>query len=242
MTNAEQAIFPAGRLFSTPQLASQLGMHRSYLNRLKLTKPDFPQPVSRKGKTDLWLDESADAIRAWLNANILPHYCGPPIERIFKRLVWSDENKFDGPGIPIARCLEWTGFRNPSGHATIVIGPGRRMGVHRFVYIYCYGDYPYRDAQGRRQDLDHLCRNPPCCNPYHLELVTMQENLARASKGPHALKRLGLCKRGHELSGDNVYTTRGNGIGCRICRDERRRILRAMRSEGPSTQANDDGR
>lgn len=28
-------------------------------------------------------------------------------------------------------------------------------------------------------DLDHLCRNPPCCNPEHLEPVTQAENLRR---------------------------------------------------------------
>lgn len=39
--------------------------------------------------------------------------------------------------------------------------------------------------------LDHLCRNPACCNPSHLEPVTPKENTRRGNAGKHwAEKRL----------------------------------------------------
>lgn len=53
----------------------------------------------------------------------------------------------------------WTGERNVRGH--------------KFSYEAFVGPVP--DGL----TLDHLCRNPLCVNPAHLEAVTNEENIAR---------------------------------------------------------------
>jgi hypothetical protein len=39
-------------------------------------------------------------------------------------------------------------------------------------------------------ELDHLCENPPCCNPAHLEPVTHAENNRRAAQARQRRKAL----------------------------------------------------
>ena len=89
----------------------------------------------------------------------------------------------------------------------------------------------YRMAQGRIPDgliLDHLCRNPICCNPKHLEAVTQRENTLRGV-GRSALNAVKThCNNGHEF--DYFYKTRsGTGRGCTICRRESQRRFKARR-------------
>ena len=74
-------------------------------------------------------------------------------------------------------CWEWTGARDRHGYGRAGHGL-RREGtglVHRMVYQQVNGP--------TEQELDHLCRNPPCANPAHLEPVTHRENIRRGD-GP----------------------------------------------------------
>lgn len=72
--------------------------------------------------------------------------------------------------------------------------------------------------------LDHLCRNPSCCNPSHLEPVTNQENQMRGLS-PWAINaRKTHCKRGHEFTEANTFVQRTRseygGRGCVTCREQ----------------------
>lgn len=101
------------------------------------------------------------------------------------------------------------------------------MGVtwltHRFAYVVFVGDIP-ADMQ-----LDHLCRQRACCNPEHLDPVTCRENLLRGDTITAREASQTHCKRGHALSGDNLYVRpdRPNSRGCRTCRTESTARLRA---------------
>lgn len=64
---------------------------------------------------------------------------------------------------------------------------------------------------------DHLCRRRWCVNPDHLEVVTVRVNTLRG-RGPSARNaRKVRCKRGHQLSGDNVYLKPGKYGPLRVC-------------------------
>lgn len=55
------------------------------------------------------------------------------------------------------------------------VGDKRRLvAAHRWYYEQAYGEIP------AGLQLDHLCRNPRCCRPDHLEPVTLLENVRRS--------------------------------------------------------------
>jgi hypothetical protein len=85
-------------------------------------------------------------------------------------------------------CWEWTG---PKVNGYGVIGAGMRGGktlrVHRVTYTYFVDEVP------AGLDLDHLCRNRSCCNPWHLEPVTRSVNLLRGVRKT----RQETCRNGH---------------------------------------------
>jgi hypothetical protein len=108
-------------------------------------------------------------------------------------------------------CWLWQGATNAHGYGNIGVERRTRL-THRVVYSLLVGD--------PGPVLDHLCREPACCNPDHLEPVTQLENIVR---GNVASLRL-VCARGHWLLGDNVrWQKRGNGRErrCRTCDDAR---------------------
>lgn len=106
-------------------------------------------------------------------------------------------------------CWEWTGYRNPQGYGRLHIGADGPFLAHRVSYTVHVGPIP--DGL----DLDHLCRNPSCANPAHLEPVTRRENSLRGTSPSVVLHRDGKCKRGHDLE---------PGVECRPCG-----AMRAMR-------------
>jgi hypothetical protein len=100
---------------------------------------------------------------------------------------------------------------------------GRRVYAHRFSFEYHVGAVPDGLV------LDHLCRNTKCVNPYHLEPVTIGENVRR---GGDAITR---CPRGHDYTPENTYVKaprsgRGTSKECRTCNRIRRRARDAHRS------------
>lgn len=76
--------------------------------------------------------------------------------------------KVDAAGV----CWEWIGASHEAGYGRFN-SAGRITPAHRWAYEHLVG--PIGDGL----HLDHLCRNPPCVNPDHLEPVTPKENTMR---------------------------------------------------------------
>lgn len=104
---------------------------------------------------------------------------------------------------PINGCWEWTGTIK-DGYGRFFYGGrklNRRVRVHRMMYAIFMGNV--KD----NIELDHLCKNKGCCNPFHLEPVSHDENMFRTRK-TH-------CIHGHLLS-DKILN-RKNRKGERRC-------------------------
>jgi hypothetical protein len=99
------------------------------------------------------------------------------------------------------------------GYAQARLKDGRVVRVHRWLYQRVSGVVPIT------LDLDHLCRVRHCIRPAHLEPVTRQVNLARGVGN----KPRTHCRRGHAVTGSNVYQRPGSGRReCLTCKVDRR--------------------
>jgi hypothetical protein len=119
-------------------------------------------------------------------------------------------------------CWEWLASTTEHGYGRFGQG-GRGHGwvvAHRWAYEATYGPIPDGLV------LDHLCRNPLCVRPDHVEPVTQLENVQRGA----AANVAGWCRSGrHEWLPANIMLESGRVKRCRPCRDERerRRVRRA---------------
>lgn len=117
-------------------------------------------------------------------------------------------------------CWEWTGARIPEGYGQLFCG-GRVVGAHRIAYEMFAGSI------SAGLELDHLCRNPGCVNPDHLEPVTHAENLRRSDSCSGINSRKTHCVNGHLLSGPNLYVRPDGRRECRTCARASKRRYRA---------------
>ena len=100
-------------------------------------------------------------------------------------------------------CWEWQGAKR-GGYA--VYGDGKRTGTSqtsRIVWMLVYGK-----VLPRSLDVDHLCHNPPCVNPLHLEAVPHKVNIDR--RKPKQPKT--HCPKGHEK-----FVKSDGRRECRVC-------------------------
>jgi hypothetical protein len=132
---------------------------------------------------------------------------------------------------PMSGCWLWTGSIHQFGYGMISMlrtdgtrgssgrRPYRSALAHRVVYEL------YRGKIADGLVLDHLCRNPACVNPDHLEQVTQLVNIRRGDFKTNHFNRLKThCTHGHEFTPENTYI---DGVrswrNCRTCWRERDR-------------------
>lgn len=115
-------------------------------------------------------------------------------------------------------CWNWTAAKGVGGYGRFRSG-GREPIVlpHRWSYEHYVGPIP----DGLQ--IDHLCRNPSCVNPAHLEAVTASENCQRASPD--------CCPHGHPYTDENTSRWADGKKRCRECKREKNRAAYYRRKE-----------
>ena len=108
-------------------------------------------------------------------------------------------------------CWNWVGSVSRDGYGRIRIGSktngsSRLAATHRLIYECFSGKIP------NNREINHLCQNTRCVNPWHLEVVTHKTNMSR---GKHAQKT--HCIHGHEFTEENIYIRSTGGRHCKFC-------------------------
>jgi hypothetical protein len=124
---------------------------------------------------------------------------------------------------PNSGCWLWIGGSNGRGYGRFCLD-GVYQYTHRIAVVASGRDMPAHLV------VDHLCRNPSCCNPAHLDVTTARENLARGIKGALTTH----CPKGHAYAGDNLVIRYNGWRQCRKCKLEcdRRRYAENLASSG----------
>lgn len=98
----------------------------------------------------------------------------------------------------------------------------RSKRAHRISYQRYVGKIP------EGLELDHLCRNPMCVRPDHLEAVTHMENMRRGKSPTTVNRNKTTCPKGHPYD----YFRPGNNYrACTDCKKSRARAYYAKNIE-----------
>lgn len=110
-------------------------------------------------------------------------------------------------------CWKWNACILKSGYGGFNIN--RRCTLaHRFSFEH----FRYKIPDGLQ--IDHLCRNRWCVNPFHLEPVTAKTNILRGVGASARNAKKTHCKQGHPYTPENTYYPKSGGRWCWICRRE----------------------
>lgn len=127
-------------------------------------------------------------------------------------------------------CWLWTGALDNRGYARIHRGmtpAGNPSSAHASHVAW---DLHIGTPRGDLHVL-HRCDTPACVAPHHLFLGNHNDNMAdMAMKGRAGSHLKDFCKRGHEMTGENLYFW-GKSIHrqCRKCNNERARKRNSLR-------------
>ncbi len=139
---------------------------------------------------------------------------------------WSKVNPH-GPLWNGTPCWVWMAFRNRDGYGRfgiIVQGSYTSRFAHRIAYETLVA--PITEGL----EPDHLCRNPACVNPAHLEPVTHHENILRGDAGKYNSDKT-HCYKGHPFDLHNTGH-HGNKRYCKACARLYQREKNRLRPKG----------
>ena len=113
-------------------------------------------------------------------------------------------------------CWNWTARTNPKGYGQVRFGNTTEL-AHRVVYAWLVETLDRPVARSPLIGIlviDHLCNNPRCVNPSHMQLSTSRDNTLRGNGRGARNARQTHCIRAHVLPEPNAQGMRP----CRPCR------------------------
>ena len=125
--------------------------------------------------------------------------------------------------VPFSTCWFWLASTKAQSRYGQFHFRGRGECAHRVAYWHWRGDIPSGLV------IDHLCRQPLCVNPKHLEVVTHRENCLRGDAGLRNLRKT-ECPSGHAYDDENTVRD-GRKRRCRKCLLMQRRAIRSRARE-----------
>ena len=130
---------------------------------------------------------------------------------------WRKVNKTDG-------CWLWTAAKDDNGYGRF--REKGRSGPAKLAHVFAYETLIGPVPEGK--ELDHICRNPSCVNPAHVEPVTHKVNVQRGLSGKvnNPMTAKTHCPQGHPYDERNTYVNRQGKRECRTCHRERTRLRR----------------
>lgn len=126
-------------------------------------------------------------------------------------------NKFTAEGVfyrffqqvmilSINECWNATGYLDKDGYKQFRDELGKRRRMHAWAY-----ETFRKDKIPSGFCIDHLCKNRKCQNPWHMEVVTISENVKRGDSPAMLQAKATHCPRGH------LYTEQRQKNGSRCC-------------------------
>jgi len=94
-------------------------------------------------------------------------------------------------------CWIWQASKLKSGYGVFTDFGRKTVTAHRWSYRHYKGEIPNGLV------IDHICRQPSCVNPNHLQAIPQSQNIERSL---YAKKRRARthCKNGHEYTPTNT--------------------------------------
>lgn len=109
-------------------------------------------------------------------------------------------------------CWEYSGYLDPNGY-----GKFSYLGESVYAHVFSKSLTEKIDC---RKECDHLCRNPSCVRPDHLEQVTHHTNVMRSHIAVATINnKKAKCVNGHKL----LRAARGRKRDCALCNTIRMR-------------------
>jgi len=185
------------------------------------TVDNCTRPVNARGLCDThyrrWWRENPDKIKQ--------RFGGEAVDERFWRQV---------QGGDVRTCWLWTGRPANAGYGKFVDGRKWHQ-AHRYAFECLIAEIP--DGL----ELDHLCRNRACVNPWHMEPVPHYVNTRRAQLGERISESRSHpvethCANGHLRTEANTYIPPKGSPRCRICNREEARRSKARRRASKETK------
>lgn len=115
--------------------------------------------------------------------------------------------RFDEKAQKSTGCWLWTGTRDSKGYGVLKVYPKRMLKAHRIAWELFNGPIPAGTGYHGTVVM-HMCDNPGCVNPAHLQIGTTGDNNADRKRKGRSMPRRGEQSALSRLSADQVRQLR----------------------------------